>query len=98
MDVDLVNDAIILYCGRGRSPFPDWDPKRLSDRFGALDAADLVVCIDKLSDEFYLLDPEPSESVGEGADRAARVFAENHPEVSPEAVDALRWTYTYAWK
>jgi hypothetical protein len=57
---------------------------------------DLLNAIEALAKDFY-----SSEAVHEVADlaemgdRAAAEFRERHPEIAEDAVDALRWCYTF---
>lgn len=98
MTPDALNRAIILYTGRDISPFPVRDLDRLGGAFTAHDAADLAVEVDRLSHEFYEVKPDANETLIEAADRAAAVFAKRHPELSADAVSALRWCFAYDWK
>ncbi len=90
MTLDALSAAIILYSGRGLSPFPDRDLDRLP--------AELAGEVDRLASEFYEVTPDANETLIEATDRAAAVFAARHPELSAEAVSALRWGYAYDWK
>jgi hypothetical protein len=72
--------------------------ERLLEHFEPLVAADLAPLIDRLDEEFYEVGPESAENLNTAADLAAEVFAKRHPDLSAEAVDALRWCYTYDWK
>lgn len=98
MGPEVVSEAVILHSGRGLSPFPLRDAGRLALRFGPGEAADLAVIVDRLSREFYEVEPEAYESLEEAADPAVEAFAVRHPELSAEAISAIRWCYTYDWK
>lgn len=99
MNPEELSRAIVLYTGRGGgSPFPTRSLERLAQYFDVLEAADLANEIAHLEEEFYEVQPTDLESLNESADRAAAVFASRHPELTEEAVDALRWCYTYDWK
>ena len=98
MDALLVSEAVVLYTGRGRSPFPARSVERLQEHFGPLVASDLAAAVTRLDEEFYEIEPANGESLEDSADRAAAVFAERHPELTSAARGALRWCYTYDWK
>lgn len=98
MDALLVSEAILIYTGTGRSPFPTRSVERLPEHFDPVVAADLAAEVVRLDEEFYEVEPETGESLEASADRAAASFAERHPELTTAAVDALRWCYTYDWK
>lgn len=98
MDGLLVSEAIVIYTGRGLSPFPARSLERLPERFDPLVASDLAAEVTRLDEEFHSVEPKNGESLEESADRATAAFAEHHPELTTAAVDALRWCYTYDWK
>lgn len=98
MDPVMTSRAIVVYTGRGLSPFPVRSPERLAEYFGPLVAADLAPVVDRLDEEFYEVSPASSETLEAAADRAVAVFVQRHPELTRDAVDALRWCYTYDWK
>ncbi|WP_375493437.1 hypothetical protein [uncultured Jatrophihabitans sp.] len=98
MDADLVSQALVVFTGKGLSPFPVRNVDRFAGHFGALTAADLAAEVQRLHDEFYKVEPRADESLVVAADRATAVFVARHPELTSDAVDALRWCYTYDWK
>lgn len=72
--------------------------ERLLGYFDPLVVADLAPVIDRLDEEFYEMDPHPGETLNTAADHAVAAFVERHSDLTSEAVDALRWCYTYDWK
>jgi hypothetical protein len=98
MDADRLSEALIIYTGRRTSPFPVRSVERLSEHLGSLAAADLATEVTRLDEEFYATEPTNDESLDVAADRAAAIFATRHPDLTSDAVDALRWCYTYDWK
>jgi hypothetical protein len=72
--------------------------ERLLEHFDSLVAADLAPVIDHLDEEFYEVGPDSADSLKASADLAAEVFAQHHSDLTAEAIDALRWCYTYDWK
>lgn len=88
-----------MYLGRGASPFPKRDPARLTASFGEAVGLDLLVYVEGVLDELYTVTPDwESEDLNGATDRAARTIAEKHPELSEEAIDTLRWSFSSDWK
>lgn len=98
MDAVRLSEALVIYTGRGRSAFPIRSLERISEHFGSVEAADLTAEVARLDEEFYRTEPSKDESLDAAADRAAATFAAHHPDLTSDAVDALRWCYTYDWK
>jgi predicted Ser/Thr protein kinase len=94
----VLSHAVVIYTGRGISPFPVRSIERLAEHFVSLQAAELAPVVAGLDEEFYEVEPASGESLNAAADRAAAVFTSHHPELTAEAIDALRWCYTYDWK
>lgn len=57
-----------------------------------------ATAIVELFQEFYKVEPESHETLNQAADRAVATFTARHPDLSVEAVGALRWYYTFDWK
>jgi hypothetical protein len=98
MNPDDVSEAILLYTGRGITNRPMRDLERLGARFQPERVNELRRKVRRLVAEFYLTSPRVDESLIESADRAAEAFRKHHPEISEEAVDALRWCFAWDWK
>ena len=98
MDPKVISSAIIVFVGKGLSPFPIPSRNRVLEVFGPALGPDLNKVIDALSDEFYEVEPLPDETVIEATERATSTFVSHHPEISEDAVKALRWSYSYDWK
>lgn len=89
----------MLYLGKGVTPYPTRDPRRLVDRFGSLDAADLVAYCEAVLEELYDSNPDwATENLAEATERAVAVVASRHPELSPDALASLSWSYSWDWK
>jgi hypothetical protein len=54
--------------------------------------------VTQLDKEFYEVEPTPGQSLNDAADTAAARFPARHPDLTADAVAALRWCYTYDWK
>jgi hypothetical protein len=98
VDAAQLSDAIVIYTGREISPFPARSAERLSEHFDDLTASDLVPEVTRLDEEFYQTEPAEREPLNAAADRAAAAFVARHPDLTMDAVDALRWCYTYDWR
>jgi hypothetical protein len=90
---------MMLYLGRGLSPYPKRDPARLTAKFGDADGLDLVAYVERVLHELYEVKPDwDAEDLKAATDRAVRGVIDKHPELSTEAIDALRWSYSWDWK
>jgi len=99
MEQELVSEAVVIWSGRGRKPWPTRDLSRLADHFGPELAADLAPIVTRLELDFCAADPsEIGKLIDDGKDVAATKFRALHPEISDDAVEALWWCYTYDWK
>lgn len=99
MEDHELSDAIVAYLGKGRSAFPrtdedaaravavDSDPAALLQRVQHIVAECMAVTIDW-----------SSHTLVEGGREAQQVVAENHPELTQPALDALFWMFTYSWR
>ena len=96
--VDLSN-ATVLFLGYGRASWPQRDEATLARELGAEKAAALREQIDALCDEMQRIDVDWSTcSLAEAGDDARAAMRLRHPELSDDALDALRWQFTYFWK
>lgn len=93
------NDALMLYLGVGISPYPQRDPQRLVLKYGEEKGLDLVTYSEAILRELYEQEPDWSVDDLAGATRrASTAVADNHPELSNDAVEALKWSYSWDWK
>jgi len=80
-------------------PFPRRDPQALVDRFGSIDAADLVVYCETVLEELYGSNPDwATEDLAAATEHAVALVASSHPELSTDALASLRWSYSWDWK
>ena len=99
MDPTVLSTAIIVWTGWGETNSPSRDEARLLDRFGSEVTVELLPTIRQLEDEFYASDArDVVADLKEMGDRAATQFRSKHPEISQEAIRALRWCYTFDYK
>lgn len=66
--------------------------------FPGQEGVELARRIEALEAEFYEVKPRPNETLVEASNRAADTFAGHHPELSSQAVAALRWCFAFDWK
>ncbi|MBO1740455.1 hypothetical protein [Leifsonia sp. TF02-11] len=98
MNSDTISAAIIVYTGIETANFPQRSLERVEEHFPGPEAEDLARTVDALETEFYEVKPNPDESLVESANRAAETFARHHPDLSADAVAALRWCFAFDWK
>ncbi|MBZ5739226.1 hypothetical protein [Nocardioides mangrovi] len=99
MEAHELSSAIVAYLGWGTSPRPgahesavaacarSSSPGGLVDRVRAIVAESLAVPVDWES--LSLADAGRAVAAGMGA---------RHPELDQPALDALAWSFTYAWR
>jgi hypothetical protein len=96
---DARSEAMILFLGRGISPYPKRDPERLTERFGNGDGFDLIRYVQSVLDEMYDVQPDWSQGdLASETDKALNRVRTNHPELSDDALAALRWSFSWDWK
>ena len=98
-DPDLVSEAIVLWLGFRIVPWPKRDESRVSERFGAEVANDLLPAVRELEDEFYESDARhKAADVEVMGEQASAEFRAAYPNLSDDAVAALAWAYTFDFK
>jgi hypothetical protein len=98
MNSSALDDAIIVFTGKGAFNFPHRSSKRVRDLFPGREGVELARRVEALEAEFYEVKPRPNETLVEASNRAADTFAGHHPELSFQAVAALRWCFAFDWK
>ncbi len=94
-----IGEAVVVWTGWGRFPFPRRDKELLMERFGADAADELMAAIRALEDEFYLSDARHvARDLSEMAQLSAAEFKMKHPELPDEAIQAFAWCYTFDYK
>lgn len=93
---DEINEALVIYTGFGKSPFPRARSGDLVARFGPERGIELKVQVLALMEELQqpLVDNgKPSkQSVTE---RAVEQLRPHHPELDETGLRALGWTYSF---
>lgn len=98
-DPDLLSKALIVWTGWGHARWPSRDEHRLVEHFGGDLAAELLPELHRLESEFYDSDAHTKVAdLAEMGNIAARRFRDLHPELTSDAVDALKWCYTFDHK
>lgn len=88
--------AVLLYLGVGVSSFPTRLPSSLVQYFGPEHAAGLRERVDQLLKKTWV-DPEDwgTRDLAEASRRVATMMELADPELSPDAVQALAWNFSY---
>lgn len=95
---DLVN-AIRLWSGWGRTPFPSRDETRIRARYGEPDASALLAQIRILEADYYDTDANRVASdLAEMQSLASEAFCKKHPSLPREVVSVLGWCYTFDFR
>jgi hypothetical protein len=94
-----VRDAVLIWVGWGKNPFPEENEKRLVEHFGRDEAVRLLPILRELADEFDKSEARlATHDVSEMGRIASEEFKRKFPEIPHEAVKALAWGYMYANK
>jgi len=97
----ILSAAILEYLNKGRSPFPRSDADAVvafANQVGA-DPDAVLAQVRAITDECMAIRIDwTTRTLVEGGDEARGVMAARHPELSDEALDALRWMFTYNWR
>jgi hypothetical protein len=99
LDPARVSEAMVCWTGWGCKRWPTRDDAAVLERFGEDETLDLLPALRLLEDDFYSSDARQRiANLSEMGDTAAEDFRKLHPEVSEEAVLALRSCYTFDYK
>lgn len=91
------SQAIVTYIGVGQATYPDLSRARVESAFPQ--RPDLVAYAEGIVHELGEVAPDWSVDTVESArERAVRMVGERHPELGPDALDALRWEFDFAWR
>jgi putative intracellular protease/amidase len=94
-----LGDAVVLYLMWGRSSFPRHDPAAVMARFGNKKGGELIARVDALIGELFAVEVAWSEhTLVSGTDLATSRIRESHPELNEEAIKALGWEFSFAWR
>lgn len=91
--------AVVLYTHWVDKPSPRHDSDAVIAEFGAQRGPELLVEVAELFREANLLEVDwTSMTLAEGGDYMRSVTAKRHPELTDEALDAMRWKWTFDWR
>lgn len=94
-----ISEAIVVWTGFKEAVRPVRDVQRLVDCYGPGVAAELLPTVRSLENDFYSSGAvDHIGDLAEAGDSAAVEFRSRHPELSEDAVAALKWCFTYDWK
>ena len=94
-----VNRAVVLFLGFETASSPRADRGRLIQEFGAERAAELESRVASVLDDLGGIQINWSmHSLATAADFAIEQTRARHPELSEEAVRALKWKFTFEWR
>ena len=92
---DDINDALVVYTGFGKSPFPRARSADLVTRYGAEQGADLKARILALMEELGQPILDEKRSKKSVTERAIEQLRPRHPELSDTGLKALAWTFSF---
>jgi hypothetical protein len=92
---DDINDALLLYTGYGKSPFPRARSNDLVTRFGAEQGAELKARILALMEELGQPILDEKRSKKSVTEKAIEQLRPKHPELDETGLKALAWTYSF---
>lgn len=96
---EALSEAVVAYLGKGRSPFPRADEDAVAVDADPETRAALIESARSLVEECLAIAVDWSTStLPEGGRQAQATMAERHPELSPAALEALYWSFTYNWR
>lgn len=93
--VHPLDAGILAFLGRGESSFPRRDASAVVGG----PAGELLAEVTSIVDECVAIEVDwTTTSLTDGGRHARAVMAHRHPSLSPTALDALEWAFTYAWR
>ncbi|MBS1905237.1 MAG: hypothetical protein JST33_01450 [Actinobacteria bacterium] len=99
MEDQLLSQAVIVFLGKGRSAFPRSDEQAVVLLAESAHAEGLVGRVRTVISDLMAVEVDWStHTLSEGGDEAERVMRASHPELTADALAALRWMFTYNWR
>ena len=92
---DDINEALVVYTGFGKSPFPRARSNDLVTRYGAADGAELKARILALMEELQQTVLDETRSKKSVTERAIEQLRPRHPELDETGLKALAWTFSF---
>lgn len=100
IEPSVLSEAIVVWVGwGGPDPLPKTDDSRVVSRYGEAVSLEILPMIRQLHNDFYATDAiDRVADHGEMLDVAAVEFRARHPEISADAVDALKWCMSWDYR
>lgn len=99
MDLASISDAVIIWTGWKTHAWPIRDDDRIISAFGPELGPQIVAEVHALEADFCSSRARLTVSdLVEMGEQAANEFGRRNPKVSEEAVQALKWCYTFDYK
>lgn len=92
---DDINDALVIYTGFGKSPFPRARSNDLVARFGPEQGGQLKLRILDLMEELNQPILDEKRSKKSVTERAIEQLRPRHPELDEIGLKALAWTFSF---
>lgn len=94
-----LNHALVAYLGWGRSSFPRHDEAAAKEFMAASEEEELLAQVKSIVAGCVSVEIDWStHTLSEAGDEVRRVMAARYPELNDDALDALRWEFTYSNK
>lgn len=93
--VDVINEALVLYTGFGKSPFPRARTNELIALFGEAEAIELKSRILMLMEELQQTFVDEKRTRKSVTERAIGQIAPLHPELDDSGLKALAWSFSF---
>lgn len=92
-------EAVRIWTGWGTNISPNRDDARVVQHYGEVTASRLLPIIKSLEDDFYASDARfTAADLAEMAVVASQQFAQQHPGIDQDILDALSWCYTFDFR
>jgi hypothetical protein len=96
---DNLNRALVLFVGKGASPFPCENEAQVVNEFGLSKGADLIARVRVLLAELNAIKPDwGKHDLITASKLAVSKLAALHPAIDEVGTSALEWCYSYWWK
>jgi hypothetical protein len=94
-----VSSALCAYLGAGKFSYPSPLASRIREVFGEPAATELEKRVMELVDESFAIAIDWNEhSLASAGEHVRATMRARHPDLSPEAIEALVWNFTYNWR
>lgn len=95
-DPRVISEAIAIWLGWHLISWPQRSSKRLAQTYGETAVPELLPILKGLKKEFDSADVSAVlSSLSDMGDAAAAQFRPKHPEITEDAIQALRWAFTF---